>query len=173
MHALAKTLGGLSSVDDADLLTLVERADLAPGTVAIRLDREALADRLGVALERIDLACLVSEHPFTLRKRGVETRLVLGETVHARRDEALVRNVARAHAWFEHLKAGATFAAIARQSGTSARRVQHMIGLTFLAPDIVQSIVEGTQPIGLTSERCKTHELPADWDAQRAMIAAL
>ena len=173
VHALAETLGGLSSVDDADLLTLVERVDLAPGTLAIRLDGEALAGRLGVDADRIDPAHLVSEHPFTLRKRGIETRLVLGETVPVRRDETLLRNMARAHAWFERLKAGETFAAIARQSGTSTRRVQHMIGLAFLAPDIVESIVGGTQPPGLTSDWCKRNELPIDWDAQRAMTAAL
>ena len=173
VHALTETLGGLSKTDAADLLTLIERVDLAPGTVAIRLDREALAERLGVDPDRIDPVHLVSAHLFTLRKRGVETRLVLGETMPARRHEALVRNVAKAHRWFERLKAGGTFAAIARESGTSARRVQHMIGLAFLAPDIVESILAGTQPPGLTSDWCKRHELPDDWDAQRAMIAAL
>ena len=173
MQVLAEKLDSLRTADATDLLELIERIDLAPGTLAIRLDGAALADRLSVESERIDPAHLVSGHPFTLRKRGVETKLVLGEMVHSRRDETLLRNVAQAHRWFERIRGGATISDIARAAGTSNRHVQRMIGLAFLAPDIVQSIVEGTQPIGLTSEWCKTHDLPAEWDAQRAMIAAL
>ena len=51
--------------------------------------------------------------------------------------------------------------------------MQRTIGLAIIAPDIVQSIVEGTQRIVLISEWSKTHDLSADWDMQRAMIAAL
>ena len=173
VHALADALGALCEVEPDELLALVERVDLAPGALTIHLECDALADRLNVEPDRIDPAHLVSAHPFTLRRRGVETKLVLGETVPARRDETLLRNVAQAQSWFDRIRGGATISDIASADGTSTRHVQRMIGLAFLAPDIVQSIVEGTQPIGLTSEWCKTHDLPAEWDAQRAMIAAL
>ena len=127
MQVLAEALGRLSTADASELLALVGRIDLAPGTLAIRLDGEALAGRLGVDADRTDPAHLVSEHPFTLSKRGVETKLVLGEAIPARRDETLVRNIALAHAWFERLKGGTTVAEIAEEAGTSKRRVQQMI----------------------------------------------
>ena len=173
MQVLAEALGRLSTADASELLALVGRIDLAPGTLAIRLDGEALAGRLGVDADRTDPAHLVSEHPFTLSKRGVETKLVLGEAIPARRDETLVRNIAFAHAWFERLKGGTTVAEIAEEAGTSRRRVQQIIELAFLAPDIVVDVLEGRQPLGFTSDWCLLHSLPPDWDAQRALIATL
>ncbi len=38
--------------------------------------------------------------PFQLRKRGVETKLVLADASGGV-DEALIRNIAKAHHWFE------------------------------------------------------------------------
>jgi len=48
-----------------------------------------------------------------------------------------------------------------------------MIGLAFLAPDIVADALEGKQPIGFTSDWCMRHDLPSDWSEQRAILAAL
>lgn len=48
-----------------------------------------------------------------------------------------------------------------------------MIDLAFLAPDIVRDVIDGKQPLGFTSEWCKTHVLPSDWGDQRALIATL
>jgi site-specific DNA recombinase len=42
-----------------------------------------------------------------------------------------------------------------------------MIGLAFLAPDIVEAIAEGRQPIGLISEWLRCNPLPAYWAGQR------
>jgi hypothetical protein len=48
-----------------------------------------------------------------------------------------------------------------------------MIGLAFLAPEIVGQIAAGTQPIGFTSDWFKRHQLPQDWQKQREILAAL
>ncbi|MBW7950963.1 MAG: hypothetical protein H3C55_16715 [Pseudorhodoplanes sp.] len=43
--------------------------------------------------------------------------------------------------------------------------------LSFLAPDIVRAILEGTQPASLQSKRLyRMADLPADWSHQRAML---
>ena len=52
-------------------------------------------------------------------------------------------------------------------------RVRKAIGHAFLAPDIVRAALEGRQPVGLTSNYILHHPLPADWDEQRALAAAL
>jgi site-specific DNA recombinase len=91
----------------------------------------------------------------------------------AGQDETLIRNIARAHAWFGRIKAGATFAEIAETEGTSKRRVQQVIDLAVLAPVIVRDVLDGKQPMGFTSDWCKTNELPSDWSEQRALIATL
>ena len=48
-----------------------------------------------------------------------------------------------------------------------------MIGLAFLVPDVVAAIAEGRQTTGLTTEWLRQNPLPASWEAQRALIAAL
>jgi site-specific DNA recombinase len=74
---------------------------------------------------------------------------------------------------YRRLREGQSFEAIAAEANTSKRRVQQIIDLAFLAPDVVRDITNGTQPLGLTSDWCLRHELPADWQAQRQRIATL
>ncbi|MBF9035057.1 hypothetical protein HKCCE2091_12490 [Rhodobacterales bacterium HKCCE2091] len=127
---------------------------------------------MAIAPAAIDPDRLTSTHPFQLRKRGVETRIVLADTPTGR-DETLIRNIARAHAWLDRIKAGETFGDIAQATGTSKRRVQQMIVLAFLAPDILRDVLDGKQPVGFTSEWCKAHDLPSDWSEQRALLSTL
>ncbi|MCB1368015.1 MAG: hypothetical protein KDK00_09645 [Rhodobacteraceae bacterium] len=42
-----------------------------------------------------------------------------------------------------------------------------------LAPDIVQLILDGRQPDGLTSDWLLRHALPINWQDQRSLIATL
>jgi site-specific DNA recombinase len=74
---------------------------------------------------------------------------------------------------YRRLKEGQSFETIAAELRTSKRRIQQIIDLAFLAPDIVRDITNGTQPMGLTSDWCMRHELPSDWQAQRQRIATL
>lgn len=64
------------------------------------------------------------------------------------RDNTLIRNIARAHLWFEQIKAVETYSQIAASEGAHKSRVHQMIGLAFLAPDIVQCVLDGKQPPG-------------------------
>jgi len=162
----------LADASAADLLALVDRIDIAPGTVVLKLDTGAIAMRLDTSADAIDADQLTSSHPFQLRKRGVETKLVLAD-VPTGQDETLIRNIAKAQMWFEQIRAGRTFDEIAGATGTSKRRIQHMIGLAFLAPDIVRDVIDGRQPLGFTSDWCLRHDLPSAWQDQRALLATL
>ncbi|MEO1000796.1 MAG: recombinase family protein, partial [Pseudomonadota bacterium] len=167
-----RTLAEIGADDQASLLSLVARITIAPGTLELAFDGTAVADRVSVERAEIHLPSLTSAHAFHLRKRGVETRIMLdGAPCH--RDETLIRNIARAHVWFERIKAGETVSQIAETEGTSRRRVQQLLPLAFLAPDIVRDALEARQPAGLTSDWLIRHELPADWTEQRALLATL
>ncbi len=48
-----------------------------------------------------------------------------------------------------------------------------MIGLACLAPDLLDQIAAGRQPLGLTSDWIKRRDLPAEWQAQRDALAML
>jgi len=169
---IATRLGELDKVGDADRLAIIERIDLAPGNLTIRMDAKVIAERLQVDPSQLSDSSLVTGHPFQLRKRGVETRIILADESTCR-DVALLLNIARALHWFERIKTGETFAEIAKTEGTSKRRVQQMIGLAFLAPDIITDVINSKQPIGFTSDWCLRHDLPSDWAEQRALLATL
>jgi hypothetical protein len=110
-----------------------------------------------------------------LRRRGVELRLIVGD--HHRSaatvDLPLLKAVARAHRWFDELGTGkaSSLAEIARRERLAVRYVGRVIRLAFLAPDIVESIVEGRQPTILTAEAVTRHiEIPLEWRAQAAAL---
>ena len=134
--------------------------------------RLALAERLQVPRQRIDPGALTIKSGFTLRRRGVEAKLVLDQAPPAI-DRTLSRNLALGWSWLNEIKRGASMEEIASRNGISQRAIARLIDLAFLAPDIVDAIIAGRQPVNLTANaliRAKHQRL---WHDQRAMIAAL
>ena len=110
-----------------------------------------------------------------LKRRGVELRLVVGDhnRLAATVDLPLLKAVARAHCWFDEISTGkaASLAEIAARERLAVRYVGRLIRLAFLAPDIVESIVEGLQPTSLTAEALTRHiEIPLEWRSQKAVL---
>ncbi len=165
---------GAAAVKDAHrhCLKLSDRIDIAPGDIRITLSGEHLANHLDVDAARIVGALLTITSTFKHRKRGVETRLIIGDA-QPEIDATLLRNVARAHRYFDLVRSGKTFAEIANAEGVSKRRVQQLIELAFLAPDVIRAIREGRQPVGMTSDRLKRHAFSPIWKEQRDAFAAL
>jgi hypothetical protein len=167
---LVKQIDGPSCVKL--LATLVNHGRIAPGRLSIKLDQQALAKRLRVQEQRIDPAALTIECDFTLRRRGVEAKLVLDQAAREI-DRTLSRNLSLGWSWLNEIKRGASMEEIASRNGISQRAIARLIDLAFLAPDIVDAIVTGRQPVNLTANvliRAKHQRL---WHDQRAMIAAL
>lgn len=154
------------------ILSFVDRVSLEPGQIKVSLSTNALSTEFDIAEEAIDLRALEVIAPFQHRKRGVETKLVIEGDMRPR-DEKLFRNIARAHKYLAAIKSGKTFSEIAEAEGVSKRRIQHLIELAFLAPDIVRRIHEGQQPVGLTSEFLLRNEIPVCWRQQRELFAIL
>jgi len=153
-------------------LGLVDRVDIAPGHIRIGITKQQLAKHLKVDPARIDEALLTIISPFQHRKRGVETKLIIGDAAPDI-DATLLRNIARAHRYFDMVKSGRTFSEIADAEGVSKRRVQQLIELAFLAPDVIRAVREGRQPVGLTSDWLKRHAVSPVWSEQRDAFAAL
>jgi hypothetical protein len=110
--------------------------------------------------------------PVLCKRRGVETWLVLIGTGSdpGRPDPALLKAIARGHAWLALLVSGESpsIAAIAARDGVTPAYVSRLIDTAFLAPDIVQAILDGRQPVDLTTQRLMQHRgLALDWTQQR------
>ncbi len=155
-----------------DLATLIAGVRLSPTSLTATLDPAALATRIGIAETSLDPDALVLQQAITLRRRGAEARLVLGARGGSP-DPILLANIRAARSWHERLLRGETLGAIAEFEGIATSRIRQMIPLAFLAPDLLARITRGLQPVALTSEWIKTHELPADWDTQRRLFERL
>ncbi len=110
-----------------------------------------------------------------LKRRGVELRLIVGDRHRsaATVDLPLLKAVARAHRWFDEISTGKakSLAETAAREGLVVRYVGRVIRLAFLAPDVVESIVEGRQPTGLTAEALTRHiEMPHEWRSQKTVL---
>jgi DNA invertase Pin-like site-specific DNA recombinase len=154
------------------LAALVQGGQIGPGQISIVLDRDALAKRLRLTPDRIDPASLALTSAFTLRRRGVEAKLVL-DVAAPEFDRTLLTNIARGWSWFNEIKQGKSMQEIARREDVSQRRIAHLIDLAFLGPDIVEAVVTGHQPVSLTTDALIKSEHRPLWIDQRAMIAAL
>ena len=153
-------------------LELIKRIDLKVGELSICLDQKKTATFFERDSDDQIKDPLTFKAPFQIRKRGVETKLIFADAPGAR-DETLIKNIAKANHWFEQIKSGKTFSQIAANDQVSKRRIQQMIELAFLAPDIIRDVLEGTQPIGFTSDWYLRHAIPVSWTEQRALIATL
>jgi hypothetical protein len=155
----------------AALSALVAQGVVEPGQLLITLSAEALAESLGIVPEQLKSETLQIQGAFTLRRRGVEAKLVMGESAGAV-DRTLLKTIATGWLWFEEVKAGTSMQAIARREGVTQRRVAHLVDLAFLAPDIVTAIVEGRQPPTLTADRLVKDTHRPLWSRQRALLQA-
>jgi hypothetical protein len=104
---------------------------------------------------RIKALRRVLRSPLQMRRRGIETRLVIpGEEVAVpRTDPALLRALARGYQWFAELAAGTAVSTrqIATREGVSDSYVRHLVPLALLAPSIVESICAGRQGVCLSA----------------------
>jgi hypothetical protein len=116
--------------------------------------------------------------PISIRRRGGR-KLVLAPDgsdittapVVRHIDNAMVKAIARAFRWRDMLESGeyATIREIANAEKINETYVGRLLRLTLLAPDIVEAIVGGRQPAGLTLP-VLMKPMPASWREQRAAI---
>ena len=161
----------------ADIRSLVARITLEPGKLTLAIDRKNLAAALGVKLND---SYFSNEHHlhevvFALRRRGVEAKLVLG-AAEARAtlvDPILVDAISQGHNWVKQLSTGLAKSAaeIAAGAEIDDGEVTRVLPLAFLAPDIVEAILAGRQPVTLTARYLKRLKpIPASWSEQRRVL---
>ena len=96
--------------------------------------------------------------PIRFRKRGGRKMIVAADGVaadvlpRARIDNALIKAVARAFRWRRLIDTGVYASAeeIARKEKIALSYVFRILRLTMLSPEIIESILDGTQPHGLS-----------------------
>ena len=180
---LAGTLAGSSSEARTVLLKLVARIGIAAGQMTITFSPGGLHRELGIELKAgegedrsVESPCgPVLTLPLDIRRRGVEARLIVGGFPQqpAKVDAGLVDVIVRARRWLHQLNTEGhpTIASLAHHLGIDDGEISRILPLAFLAPDIVEAIVEGRQPVELTVRKLiRLKPLPALWADQRLAL---
>ncbi len=160
----------------AGIQRLVRRVSLQPTEIHIDLMAQELHDLLLTqGKQDIDAnETLRVTAPIQLKRRGVEARLIITTSQPpATRDETLISLVAQAHCWMDDLASGKanTIRDLALRASMDESDISRFLPLAFLAPDIVEAIVAGKQPVDLTTERLKRiRSLPRAWKDQRRLL---
>jgi site-specific DNA recombinase len=181
---LAARLSSLPADDLRDLLTcILQRVIVQESNIQVMIRKSDLRELLEHG-DQVIAASLVG-----LRK-PIEPTELLGLTIEAKRKRyggeihlvvppssnvpvrhprpALIKAVARGHAWYEKVLEGkvADMRSLARETGLTPHYVRNVFACAFLAPDIVEAILEGRQPLTLKFEDLYK-DVPLSWAEQR------
>jgi len=87
--------------------------------------------------------------PVRLTRSGHQKSMIIFDSdgSHQLINENLVLALARSLKWDREVRAGGSLGAIARREGVSTTCATRIMPLAFLAPDIVQAIYYGRQPL--------------------------
>ena len=111
--------------------------------------------------------------PFAIRKRGGRKLVITpdGTTTapmtRARVDSALLKALARGFRWRKLLETGdfSTIEETAEAENINPSYVSRVLRMTLLAPEIVEAILAGKQPQGLTMAKAM-QPFPCQWQRQ-------
>lgn len=147
---------------------LVHRITIEPGKTSIVFVKGAPIAQPGDNESVLGYEYCIS---FQTRRRGVETRIVFGgkNPPEVNRDQNLIAAVKRSFRWWKLLteEDGWSIQKLAEQDRMDASDVTRFLPLAFLAPDVVEAILDGRQPEDLTLERLKKMgSLPMAWEEQ-------
>jgi hypothetical protein len=111
--------------------------------------------------------------PLKVRKRGGRKTMIAPGVLAmpARVDIALVKALARAFRWRRMLEDGSysTIKELAAAEKINASYLCRVLRLTLLAPDVVEAILDGRQPEGMTLPGFMK-PLPAGWGERQALF---
>jgi hypothetical protein len=84
---------------------------------------------------------------------------------------SLLRAAARGYEWIRLIEAGKlqNQRAVAAYAGLHERYITRILQCAFLAPTIVEAILEGREPADLSLDRLLKH-LPPSWEQQRVRL---
>ena len=167
---------------------IAKRVDLQTGQITIRIKIAVLLALMGQLETQLFGQMNDSESsvaaaeaiyaitfPIILKRRGVETRIIInnGKEPAVATDQVLIRTVARARVWFDDLKSGAAASInhIAIRDNIPASEVSRQLPLAFLAPSIISAILAGKQSPDVTAKSLlRMPDLPLAWNQQRDLL---
>jgi hypothetical protein len=159
----------------------VDKIVFREGSVEIEIVKQGFA-QLFNALSGVQITQEFSDQTFiqyikaNLRKCCWETRLTIEDPDSRVRapefNEALIKTIAQTYSWRRMLLTGdvSTIRELADAVDSTEKIVSRRLKFAYLSPDIVTSILNGTQPPDLTIGRLD-RGFPQDWEAQKLELS--
>lgn len=114
--------------------------------------------------------------PFKVRKRGGRKLILTPDGTpspmpRTKVDSALLKALARGFRWKKMLEEGdyQTLEEIANAEKINPSYVSRLLRMTLLAPEIVEAILAGQQPLGLTMARAMK-PFASEWTLQKSLV---
>lgn len=163
------------------LTKIIEQVVISTSTINIQISITKLVLPLfGARMANPTSTDYQLQVPIKLQRRGVERKITLldptANTCNApdkKPDPTLCRTIAKAHCWMQMLITGKanTVREIAQTEGIAENEISRRIQLAFLAPDIVEAIIQGQQRNTLAAQSLiRLKHLPSDWVEQKVLL---
>lgn len=159
-----------------DLRSSIRRVIIGRETLTVEINRPVLRSQFHSVDEKPietedtsePIVLTIASH---LYRTGHDLRMVITDdetTESGKRDVKLLRLIARGRRWYEQLTSGEmpSLRAIARSEGLRDTYAARIFAGSLLAPDIVESVLAGRQPVTFTVDSLRTPP-PLDWVDQR------
>ena len=152
---------------------LCERVTIQAERLVIEISLEQLAAALRLPMPS-NLDPIMIDTPANLQRSGRKLTFVQ-DGKHAGISEPnveLVRLLAKARSWWKRIaEGGINIAALAREENVNPSYVSRVVRLNFLAPALIEDILQGKQPASVSAQSLRLTDLPVDWEAQREVFA--
>ena len=169
---------GSAPINARDFVRVVTRVVVGIETCSISCSANEFRDMvLGtdrVTFDEDHLVQLVAA--VRLQRRGLQVRLVMRDDHEtqrvAKRNTVLIKAAARGRHWYEQLISGQSVSLkdLASGSAVNDRYASRILRCAFLAPDLVESLLEGQVAAEQTLLQLLA-KLPRNWAEQRQMLA--
>jgi hypothetical protein len=163
------------------LQTLFERITLSPTGIRFAVRRHALIRHLlsaiglsaiadeGSPSEDLDAEIVMIDRPMAIKRRGIESRIVINGVAGREPAPMLVDLSARAHHYLHRLTDGSvsSIAELATELSVHRADISRILPLACLSPAITEAILTGRQPVDLTARTLsRLIDVPPAWADQ-------
>ena len=158
------------------LLELIDHIQVDDGLIRVDLKNSALhALRDDPTEGKHPDGTFALDIEVALKKRGTGMKLILSDDRQQAPtpDPKLIAAVSEGRRWFAELKNGTagSIQELAECHAANRTSISRLLPFAFLAPDIVEAILDGLQPAELTVSRLKRiDDLPVSWREQRRLL---
>ena len=151
---------------------LVEHVEVGEAAITVKLSSAGLCDLLADEIDS-DRVPTLTAAVCRIRK-GKEVKLVIKNGPCVERDEAIVSLLREAMTVRDEVLAAPdqTIAEIAAKTGRCRKRLARLLRLSWLAPEIVDAVIEGRQLRGLAPRALLRTDLPFEWSRQKALLTS-